>query len=40
MTALTKSDKELKKLEWTVMERGSLKLGAQGKGARGSILFL
>ena len=38
--ASTKFERELKKLEWTVKDKGSLNLGAQGKGTRGSITIL
>ena len=40
VVASTKYDRELKKLEWNVKCIESQSLGAQGRGARGSIVFL
>ena len=31
----TTFDREIKKLEWTIQERGNLRVGASGKEARG-----
>ena len=40
VVVLTKFDRELKKLEWNIKEKGRQSLGAKGRGARGSIMFL
>ena len=36
----TKFDRELKKLKWTVKDKGSIKVSSQGKGARVSFAYL
>ena len=36
----TKFDREIKKLEWTIKERGNLRVGASEKEARGLIVVI
>ena len=37
MNSSTKFDRKLKKLKWTVKDKGTIKVASQGKGARGSL---
>ena len=39
-TISTKYEREMKKFEWAIKDGGSIKSGAQGRGVRGTNMFL